>query len=255
MSKFTTIAKDLRSTIVYIQGAQRADSNNAVSGVIFQNYDDDTKMMYNMAEISAVDHYGNSAQNGWGDLRLATSAGNNSNVERMRILYDGRVGVGTPSPSELIECNGGNICIRGEGRGLVFKNSDGTVIGAFTNCNGALTSSIAQGGGGVADVAMSNIDRASVGVWDVSGSNIYFSTDCNVGTGNVGIGTSAPGQKLSVRGNIHCTSYVYADSDARFKTDLVPIDRGLDKAMALRGFELFTDFFLFADKLLYSFYL
>lgn len=142
MSKFQTLSKDLASTTIYIQGARKDDTLNAASGVVFQNYDDDTKQTYDMATIGAVDHFGGSNLNGRGDLTFCTNSngvgGRNVCSERVRLLYDGRLGVGTSNPSEKLELQGGDLCIWGAGRALVFKNDDGTVAGSITNNAGTL---------------------------------------------------------------------------------------------------------------------
>ncbi len=58
--------------------------------------------------------------------------------------------------------------------------------------------------------------------------------------GNVGIGTGAPSEKLQVAGNIRVNGNVFAScgtltcSDARYKTDLRPIDGALKKVARLR---------------------
>ena len=54
-------------------------------------------------------------------------------------------------------------------------------------------------------------------------------------TGNVGIGTVAPTQKLHVVGNICYTGSIAACSDARYKTNIVPISNSLGKLMMLQG--------------------
>jgi hypothetical protein len=53
-------------------------------------------------------------------------------------------------------------------------------------------------------------------------------------SGNVGIGTSVPSQKLHVIGNICATGTIGACSDARFKTHVVPLDNALSLIDRLR---------------------
>lgn len=234
MARFTTLSKDLTSTTVFIQGARKSDASNNIGGILFQNYDDDTKAVYALAEIAALDHYGNNVMDGYGDLKFSTCTGSNLKTERMRLDCQGRLGIGTPTPSELLEIRDGNIAIVGPSdKGIVFKNPDGSVAGTFTRSNllNSPSASLPDG-----SVTKAKLDPATVGAWDVQGSNIYFTTSCNVATGNVGIGTDAPHQKLSVHGNIHCTNFIYADSDARLKEDIQPIENGLEKVLQLRGY-------------------
>jgi hypothetical protein len=81
-----------------------------------------------------------------------------NNYERMRVLGNGNVGVGTSSPDSKLEVNG-IIYSTGEG----YKFPDGTV-----------QTTAASGGGADSD-------------WNISGNNMYSAV-----SGNVGIGTPTP---------------------------------------------------------------
>ncbi|NUQ47853.1 MAG: tail fiber domain-containing protein, partial [Phycisphaerae bacterium] len=54
-------------------------------------------------------------------------------------------------------------------------------------------------------------------------------------TGNVGIGTATPSQRLQVAGNICATGTIGACSDARFKEHVEPVAGALEKVELLRG--------------------
>jgi len=56
------------------------------------------------------------------------------------------------------------------------------------------------------------------------------------GDGNVGIGISAPTEKLHVTGNILATGNVSAQSDARLKTDVALIDNAMARIGAISGY-------------------
>jgi len=81
----------------------------------------------------------------------------------------GNIGIGTTSPGEKLEVLG-NIKVSGLGNGLIF--SDGT-------------KQITVGGG----------SGGSDNDWVVSGSNMF-----SIPTGNIGIGTTSPSEKLDVAG-------------------------------------------------------
>lgn len=68
-------------------------------------------------------------------------------------------------------------------------------------------------------------------------SAIYYTTDSNLSSGCVGIGTSNPiDYKLVVVGDIFAHNDVLVSSDARIKTDLVPIPNALDKVNHITGY-------------------
>lgn len=72
---------------------------------------------------------------------------------------------------------------------------------------------------------------ASEGITDNS-SNTVITIHSNE---NVGIGTTSPGEKLQVTGNITASGDVTSTSDVRVKTDIKPITGALDIVNKLEG--------------------
>src|ERR1043165_133160 len=103
-----------------------------------------------------------------------TTALYTSGAERLRINSAGNVGIGTTSPAYKLDVAGP---IRSSSGGIVFP--DGTV------------QTTAGGGGGSSQ-------------WTTSGTNIFYNN------GNVGIGTTAPTEKLEVTGNIKVSGNINA---------------------------------------------
>jgi len=105
-------------------------------------------------------------------IKASLSGGTDSNwrisENNMYSVPTGNIGIGTRSPGEKLEVSG-NIKVSGAGNGLIFP--DGT----------KQITAVASGGGGVG--------------WMVSGNNMY-----SIPSGNIGIGTTSPSEKLDVAG-------------------------------------------------------
>jgi len=67
------------------------------------------------------------------------------------------------------------------------------------------------------------------------GLTIYAGGRTAIMGGYVGIGTSAPGYKLDVNGDVNCSGIYRNISDLRYKTNIATIGNALDKVMKLRG--------------------
>jgi hypothetical protein len=67
---------------------------------------------------------------------------------------------------------------------------------------------------------------------EVGDANLYVDTT----TGRVGIGTTNPGYKLDVNGDIYATGNITAYSDKRAKSDIQKIENALDKIDQLNGY-------------------
>ncbi|MBA7598367.1 hypothetical protein ES703_05381 [subsurface metagenome] len=115
-----------------------------------------------------------------GDIWFSTGTGGGSAQLRLLIVNDGNVGIGTTSPAEKLEVSG-NIKVSGFGNGLIFPDGTRQITAG------------AGGGGGGGD-----------GGWMVSGNNMY-----SIPSGNVGIGTVSPHEKLDVAGALNLNEGIY----------------------------------------------
>jgi hypothetical protein len=120
-----------------------------------------------------------------------------NNVERMRVLSGGNVGIGTNAPDRKLHVYNGN-----SGRTPSSSTS------FFTESSGNNYLEIATPDNGERGVMFSNpTDGASGGIYYFN-KDMYFNTNSNdrrmtiLANGNVGIGTNTPTAKLDVEGDI-----------------------------------------------------
>jgi hypothetical protein len=137
---------------------------------------------------------------------------NNSTTYQPRMLIDqnGYVGIGTVSPTAPLEVSG-------------WAEIGGIVIGS---------SGVTQGAWG-SDLALQ--------VTSAGGTDSYLKMLAS--NGNVGIGTTNPGYKLAVVGDVSATGCLRSSagvasgtcaSDERLKTDVQPFDLGLEALLGIR---------------------
>jgi hypothetical protein len=174
--------------------------------------------------------------NGSGDIIFKTGAeSTSSSTELMRVRSTGNVGIGTATPTFSI------------GKGLNISGSAGVLNDAVIRLSETSSSlgnmeirSTARGTSG---------NRLEIG----EGSDIFMviRSDDDAGgstlRGNVGIGTSAPSEKLEVCGNVKVIGNISASgtvlggqgiscsSDIRYKKDITPLPNALTSVMKLQG--------------------
>ena len=135
-----------------------------------------------------------------------------NNSERMRIDASGNVGIGTTSPSSF-----GKFAVTGSA-GTTYVGGAGDQLAFSKGGTNYITTATAGG---------------QIQFQTGAGSNAMLLDS----SGNVGIGTSSPAQKLHVVGNIVATGDVTtAYSDDRLKDISGPITDALNKVNTLTGF-------------------
>ncbi len=167
------------------------------SGVVMNRIDfGDNHQTTAQAQISIL----RGAAGGAGDLPtdiafLNTPDASTTLTERMRILYNGNVGIGTSAPAATLDVSGSTKTTN-------FQMTNGATLGyvlqsnATGNASWVSPSSFFSVGTGL---SLSGIVINSV--WTVNGVNIF-----NNNSGGVGIGTNAPAEALHVVGNIRASS-------------------------------------------------
>jgi hypothetical protein len=138
--------------------------------------------------------------------------------ERMRILNNGKVGIGTTAPTEVLDVTG---AVKASGTDSSNETS-AAVLGYFSGISRIVT------WGGTSN---------TVGAFEVNA----VSSDGSINTapffintaGSVGIGTTSPSYLLQVNGSVGASSYSNL-SDARLKKDITPLAYGLTAVMKLR---------------------
>ena len=129
---FRCSAKDNQLNAILIQGSYSYGGSNDIAGMRFQNYDNDSKIIYDMAEITMKDGSSNRFFDGYGDLCFKTKAGiSNSMTEAMRINYSQHIGIGSSNPVEKLTVSDGNILTIGNSNGLSVRDYSSNEIGLY----------------------------------------------------------------------------------------------------------------------------
>ena len=153
-----------------------------------------------------------------------------NNTERMRISETGNVGIGTTSPSGVLDIQGsdtdGEIILQlGIARKWDFKQAGtgvSTILTLEPETDGKQFQIVSQDGTGLATFITNNID---------ANQRVYLLPD----GGNVGIGMTSPSVELDVTGDIEYTGTIVDVSDRRLKENFSSIDSVLTKIMKIEG--------------------
>ena len=120
-------------------------------------------------------------------LRFGTSS-----TERMRITSDGKVGIGTTSPSNSLTLGSGNLQVTSLGTTDFIKSTSGVLL---------------SGSWSGVDLSDLNDDINAAGKWTESGGNI------NRSTGKVGIGIASPVTQMHINENSTEFNYLQFTND------------------------------------------
>lgn len=146
--------------------------------------------------------------------------------EGVFVNSSGNVGIGTNSPSQRLQVAGTiRTNLTGTGNRCLYVTPTGDIAAKTVDCG------TSTGGDNLGShIATQNIQLGNYWLSGDGGSEGVFVNS----SGNVGIGTNAPGYPLQVNGNIGATAFIYT-SDVRLKTEITTLDNSLDKISQLRG--------------------
>ena len=163
----------------------------------------------------------------YGGIMFMTGTGG-TEVEKMRILADGNVGINTTAPTEKLAVTG-NIETTESANGVKI----GFNVGDSFTLNGADTAHYGLSCGTSASVplVLSGYYGVAIATNGLERVRILQSN------GYVGILNTSPSYALDVTGTIRATGNVIAFSDARAKENIKTIDSALEKVNKLRGVE------------------
>ncbi len=156
------------------------------------------------------------------EIHFSTRGAGSSIKSDMVINNNGNVGIGTTAPSAKFHIKGGPVKV---------EDVDGGFFAIFTGSQqiGGIGTERNVSGGSNTNL-MIFADNTS----NTTDGDIMFNTGglnrmvIDKTSGNIGIGTTNPGCKLDVAGSV-CSNGVALSSDVRFKKDITPLKRALEK--------------------------
>ena len=160
------------------------------------------------------------------------------------IQPNGNVGIGTTSPGAVLSLsNTFGSQLTGTSASTTFTTYSGSL--GTTSGNTLKLASIGFASTNQSSLGIKAIRTANAATWTstaiglemdvdntdaVNGASLWLNEN-----GNVGIGTSAPTQKLSVNGSICYTVGIAACSDVRFKKDFTVLENPLERVLKMEG--------------------
>lgn len=163
----------------------------------------------------------------------------------------GNVGIGTSSPSEKLHIIG-NIRGNSGGGALRVNTQYGyTDIGLQNSWYSHFYTNISRGfyfnNSLTINGNISSYNVSDMNLQTYDGVNYYNRLTIARSNGNVGIGFTAPSQKLDVNGSVRGVSFI-SFSDERFKTNIRKFENPLDKLIQIQGVRYNFNKQKFADR-------
>jgi len=189
-----------------------------------------------------------------GSATAASFSGNGSNLTALNAanIATGTLAVARGGTGTTTNTGTGSVVLSA-GATLTGTTTVSTLTGSTVVCD-RLSVNTVQFANNLADKKLVLWDEVGLGYYGLgiasnvlmynviatSAAHVFTASNVEVmrvtGTGNVGMGTSTPAQKLHVVGNIFATGDVVAQSDARLKTDITVIDNAMARIGAISGY-------------------